>query len=273
MKTFQAIAIEPQVTFFERIFDAEVFSTMKNVPVFEPDEKKLSELSLAQLVEIYDTFARELNEKEVERFSTRQAGVRRVLAIINRTWEAGKGKRVQRSTKKDLVGTKKVAQTKSRKTFTPNGIGTINLKPKSTLAPARVGSKRAILIDCLAIKGGATMNQLQMVLSQSKQPWPPVSIKAGLTWDVNHEKGYGIKTEYQNGYERWCNGDRVTPCKFHAPVEQASELTEEERSKILDQAIVDGYQPDDDIQAVYRLVLPAGYTRILPHTPLRSSKK
>ena len=73
-----------------------------------------------------------------------------------------------------------------------------NLAPKAEAKACRAGTKQAILVDLLFRSGGASMAELREALA----PWKDITIKSGLGWDMNAIKGYGIRTTFENGYQR-----------------------------------------------------------------------
>ncbi len=79
----------------------------------------------------------------------------------------------------------------------------IHLAPKAEAKSCRAGTKQAILVDLLFRSGGASMSELREALT----PWKDVTIKSGLSWDMNAIKGYGITTTHENGYQRWLATD------------------------------------------------------------------
>ena len=72
----------------------------------------------------------------------------------------------------------------------------INLAPKAEAKPCRAGTKQATLVDLLSRPSGATMRELVDALGN----WKPVTVKSGLSWDMNAVKGYGIRTRFLTGY-------------------------------------------------------------------------
>lgn len=109
----------------------------------------------------------------------------------------------------------------------------INLAPKAKIFPCKAGSKQSILVDMLFREQGATMSELIAALSGGSKPWAEITVRSGLNWDMNSLKGYGIRTEILTG----------------------------------DEAIARGAASAEDLLHVYHLVLPAGMTAPLEHTP------
>ena len=151
----------------------------------------LGELSGTQMVALYNATAAELNTglTPVNRFATKEAGIKRVMANITDLWE------VARQAEKDKPAPKaeKAPKVKPAATAPRRGTG-INLAPLKTIYPCRAGSKQAILVDMLSREQGATMAELLEALSGGATPWKEVSVKSGLNWDMNKVKGYGIRT-------------------------------------------------------------------------------
>jgi hypothetical protein len=136
----------------------------------------------------------------------------------------------------------------------------ITLAPKKQVRACEAGTKQARLVDLLARPGGASMAELREVLA----PWKDVTIKSGLTWDMNHQKGYGIRTTFENGYQRWLATDYAGMGTFRAD-SHPDDLSEAEKAALLAENLANGYDPEE-VFAVYHLVLPAGLTAPIPHT-------
>lgn len=272
MNTFKIVTTTPEIIFFESEKDGLAYADKHDVIALEYAVDCLSGLSGGTLVEIYNRFAEALIVPMVNRFATKGAAVERVMKIMDQAWQEGVGKRVAVKKAAAKKATVKAAKpTTSRSAFVPNGIGTINLKPKSTVSPVRANTKRAILVDYLSQEAGVTAQELSDALGAGKKPWSPATIKSGLTWDMNHEKGYGIKTEYHTGYERWCAGDMVTLYSFPAPNKHPDEYSEAERLELFKKAMDAGYVPEDDRHAVYKLVLPEGVKEVPAHIPAKKA--
>lgn len=136
----------------------------------------------------------------------------------------------------------------------------INLAPKAEAKACRYGTKQAILVDLLFRSGGASMAELREALA----PWKDITIKSGLGWDMNHQKGYGIRTTHENGYQRWLATDYAGMGTFKGD-SHPDDNSEAEKAALLAQNLADGYNPGE-VFAVYHLVLPAGLTAPVPHT-------
>jgi hypothetical protein len=122
----------------------------------------------------------------------------------------------------------------------------ISLTPRLPIRAARKGSKQALLIDMLA--QGTTMKMLSEALkNHGGKAWTDVSIKTGFNWDVNHEKGYGVATEFvdePSGMVRFSRAD-------------ADEMLAEAQQRTDGKCVP---------RAVYFLVLPEGMEAPMPHT-------
>ena len=136
----------------------------------------------------------------------------------------------------------------------------INLAPKAEAKACRAGTKQAILVDLLFRSGGASMAELREALS----PWKDITIKSGLGWDMNHQKGYGIRTTHENGYHRWLATDYAGMGTFKGDT-HPDDNSEADKAALLAQNLADGYNPGE-VFAVYHLVLPEGLTAPVPHT-------
>jgi len=136
----------------------------------------------------------------------------------------------------------------------------INLAPKAEAKACRYGTKQAILVDLLFRSGGASMAELREALA----PWKDITIKSGLGWDMNHQKGYGIRTTHENGYQRWLATDYAGMGTFKGDT-HPDDNSEADKAALLAQNLADGYNPGE-VFAVYHLVLPAGLTAPVPHT-------
>jgi len=136
----------------------------------------------------------------------------------------------------------------------------IHLAPKTEAKACRTGTKQAILVDLLHRSGGASMAELREALA----PWKDVTIKSGLSWDMNAIKGYGIRTTHENGYARWLATDYAGMGTFKGDT-HPDDNSEADKAAMLAQNLAEGYDPSQ-VFAVYHLVLPAGMTTPVPHT-------
>ena len=103
------------------------------------------------------------------------------------------------------------AQPVARKTQSPRKPRGINLAPKAEAVACRAGTKQALLVDLLSRPCGATMNELIDALGN----WKPVTVKSGLSWDMNAVKGYGIRTSSSRASRR--SGSASTTMQGQGP--------------------------------------------------------
>ena len=142
----------------------------------------------------------------------------------------------------------------------------INLSPKAEAKACRYGTKQAILVDLLFRSGGASMAELREALA----PWKDITIKSGLGWDMNAIKGYGIRTTFENGYQRWLATDYAGMGTFKGDT-HPDDNSETDKAALLAQNLAEEYDPAE-IFAVYHLVLPEGMAAPVPHTPRVSAQ-
>ena len=76
---------------------------------------------------------------------------------------------------------------------------------------------------------------------------------------------YGIRTTHENGYQRWLATDYAGMGTFRGD-SHPDDNSEADKAALLAQNLADGYDPTE-VFAVYHLVLPAGMTAPVPHTP------
>ncbi len=139
----------------------------------------------------------------------------------------------------------------------------ISLAPKKQARACKAGTKQALLVDLLSRAGGASMAELREALA----PWKDVTIKSGLSWDMNAIKGYGIRTTFETGYQRWLATDYAGQGTFRAD-SHPDDVSEADRAALLADNLANGYDPDE-IFAVYHLVLPEGMAAPVPHDAKR----
>jgi hypothetical protein len=136
----------------------------------------------------------------------------------------------------------------------------ITLAPKREARACKAGTKQALLVDLLFRAGGASMSELREALA----PWKDVTIKSGLSWDMNHQKDYGIRTTFENGYQRWLATDYAGQGTFHAD-SHPDDVSEADKAALLADNLANGYDPAE-LFPVYHLVLPAGLSAPVPHS-------
>lgn len=81
---------------------------------------------------------------------------------------------------------------------------------------------------------------------------------------MNHQKGYGIRTTFENGYQRWLATDYVGMGTFRGDT-HPDDNSEADKAALLARNLAEGYDPGE-LFAVYHLVLPKGLTAPIPHT-------
>ena len=232
--------------------------------VGKPDH--LAELSGPQMVSLYNATCDVLNNASgmglthVKRFATKEAGIKRIMANLVDMFE------LERQNAKAAPAPKETKKEKTSAPKAPRKSAGINLKPMKTVYPCREGTKQAILVDALWV--GASMEDLLRLLSHGTA-WKEVSVKSGLNWDMNKVKGYGIRTEFQNAYERWleCDFESSGSVNLEGFNGHPDDCSEEDKQAIYDRWIAAGNDPEARDIAVYYLVLPEGMDKPLPHTP------
>ncbi|MES2336220.1 MAG: hypothetical protein V4551_16305 [Pseudomonadota bacterium] len=135
----------------------------------------------------------------------------------------------------------------------------INLAPKAKARACKAGTKQALMVDLLSREGGASMTELLRHL----HPWKIVTVRSGLSWDMNAIKGYGIRTTFESGYDRWLACDYEGQGTFHAD-SHPDDNSEADKAALLAQNLANGYNPGE-VFAVYHLVLPEGLTAPVLH--------
>jgi len=207
----------------------------------------LSELTMKQGAALFAATAAPLGIAPVKRFPDRTTAARRIwqnLAALSATTPAPE-----------------VAAKPAPKAKAPRKPRGINLAPKAEAVACREGTKQALLVDLLSRSCGASMTELLRHL----HPWKPVTVKSGLSWDMNSLKGYGIRTTFENGHQRWLACDYEGQGTFRAD-SHPDDLSEADKAALLEQNLAEGYDPAE-LFPVYHLVLPEGLTAPVPHTP------
>ena len=148
----------------------------------------------------------------------------------------------------------------------------INLAPKAEAKACRAGTKQAVLVDLLSRPCGATMNELIDALGN----WKPITVKSGLTWDMNAVKGYGIRTEFLTGFEAFVECHLDDCGTFGTAIDRAGVTSQHpddhsDHDALLALAHEHGYDQGERI-AVYHLVLPKGMDAPQPHTQSAKAK-
>lgn len=210
-------------------------------------EADLEALTGSQAVALFAATAAPLGIDPVKRFASKGAAARRIwqnLAALSAT-------------------TPEPAAKPAPKAKAPRKPRGINLAPKAEAVACREGTKQALLVDLLSRPCGASMTELLRHL----HPWKPVTVKSGLSWDMNSLKGYGIRTTFENGHQRWLACDYEGQGTFRAD-SHPDDLSEADKAALLEQNLAEGYDPAE-LFPVYHLVLPEGLTAPVPHTPAR----
>lgn len=266
--TFVLNLVSHKIAVYQTDAQAQTAATSGDfIVIYGPED--LEHLSGPQLVAFFNLTADFLKLAQVKRFADRQSGAKRLWANL-----LDFAKKVEPEAPKSKPG-RKPAEPKPAKA--PRAIGVVNLAPKAPIRACREGTKQAQMVDLLSDQLGASMAELRNALSQGGKPWQDVTIKSGLNWDLNKIKGYGIRTEFQDGYDRWLayDWDSMEDFPMNAAIEQATgrtdvahpdEFTADEKAKIREAAAALGYQFHKTVP-VYFLVYPAGQTGPVPHEP------
>ena len=146
----------------------------------------LSALSTKQLVTLYNEHA----PKPVSRFADRKTAEQRVAAVLPKT--------VAPKPEPILVAAAKPAKQSPKSLPTVTPVTTPAAKPfRKEPAPERIravraGTKIAAIIDLISRKQGATMAELQPLMS------PKTTVKNILNYDLNALVGYGYESRDGN---------------------------------------------------------------------------
>lgn len=221
------------------------------------------------LLEAFNFLQEKAGSKPISRFSDRAAAERRTMEALTAFYKREVTEPAEKKARKEKVAAERAAKTAERAanrtpakkkdattslsefmkpTSNPKGI---NLNPKDKVHPAREGSKQAKIIDLMARKNGVTFRELYEAL-QDGRPWSPVTVRSGLSWDVNYVKGYGIRTEH-------LNGDQFA-----------------KQGRLPEAEVLKHGQPDYDknlVLPVYFLTYPAGQSAPVPHTQRKTKVK
>ena len=225
----------------------------------------LSELTVKEGVALFAATAAPLGIAAVKRFPDRATAARRIwanlvgLSAAEAGAEAGAATDPQPVAQAQAAGQPSPAPRPSAAKAPRRSRG-INLAPKAEAKTCRFGTKQAYLVDVLSRSCGASMAERRAGLT----PWKDVTIKSGLSWDMNAIKGYGVHTTHENGYQRWLACDYEGMGTFAAD-SHPDDLDEAEKAALLETNLANGYDPAE-VFAVYHLVLPAGLTARVPHS-------
>lgn len=224
----------------------------------------LESLTMKQGAALFAATAAPLGVGPVKRFPDRTTAARRIwqnLAALSAT------KPEPEAAAKPAPKAKPVAKAKA-----PRRYRGINLAPKAEAKPCRAGTKQATLVDLLSRPCGATMNELIDALGN----WKPITVKSGLTWDMNAVKGYGIRTEFLTGFEAFMECHLDDCGTFGKALDRAGVTSQHpddhsDHDALLALAHGHGYDQGERI-AVYHLVLPEGMDAPVPHTQSAKAK-
>jgi len=226
-------------------------------------EEDLTGLTMAQGTALFAATAAPLGIAAVKRFPDRATAARRIWANLA-ALSAGQDGTAAPAATPEVPPAPEAAPAPAEAAKAPRRFRGINLAPKAEAKPCRAGTKQALLVDFLSRPGGASMAELREALT----PWKDVTIKSGLSWDMNHQKGYGIRTTFEDGYHRWLATDYAGQGTFHA---DSHPEDVSDKAALLAQNLANGYDPEE-LFHVYHLVLPAGLAAPHPHTPRAGAK-
>lgn len=221
----------------------------------------LNELTIKEGVALFAATAAPLGIAPVKRFPDRSTAARRIwanLCALSAVPEAAPEAPAQ-----PVPQPEPAPQPEAQKRHKPRRSRGITVAPKAQARACKAGTKQAVLVDMLSRPGGASMSELREALGN----WSDVTIRSGLTWDMAN-KGYGIRTTHEDGYQRFLATDYAGMGSFAADC-HPDDLTAAEKADLLARNLANGYDPEE-VFAVYHLVLPAGMTAPVPHTPARS---
>ena len=216
----------------------------------------LSELTMPQGAALFAATAAPLGIAPVKRFPDRATAARRIWAnLVALTAAAAAPGAVAAPLPHTVAQTAPAVQPKAQRRSRG-----IHLAPKADAKACRAGTKQALLVDLLHRSGGASMAELLRHL----HPWKAITVKSGLSWDMNAIKGYGIRTTFENGHQRWLACDYEGMGTFGAD-SHPDDLSEADKAALLERNLAEGYNPAE-LFAVYHLVLPEGMTAPVPHS-------
>ena len=216
----------------------------------------LSELTMPQGAALFAATAAPLGIAPVKCFPDRATAARRIWAnLVALAAAAAAPEAAAVPAPQPVAQTPAKAQPKAQRRSRG-----IHLAPKADAQACRVGTKQALLVDLLHRSGGASMAELLHHL----HPWKAITVKSGLSWDMNAIKGYGIRTSFENGHQRWLACDYEGMGTFNAE-SLPDDLSEADKVALLERNLAEGYNPAE-LFAVYHLVLPEGMTAPVPHS-------
>ncbi|WP_415393709.1 hypothetical protein [Paracoccus sp. SJTW-4] len=241
--------------FHPSLADAEAAADAKDHLIAQSPEC-LSGLTAAEGAALFAATAAPLGIAPVKRFASRDVAARRIWEnLVALSAAPAVPEAAAEPAPQPAVQPKAKAQPSAQKT--PRGM---TVAPKAEARACRAGTKQAILVDLLSRPGGASMAELRTALA----PWQDSTIKSGLSWDMGHQKGYGIRTTHENGYQRWLATDYEGMGTFRAD-SHPDDVSEADKAALLADNLANGYNPAE-LFAVYHLVLPEGMKAPVPHT-------
>ena len=143
----------------------------------------LTGLTVKQGAALFAANAAPLGIAPVKRFPDRAAAARRIWANLA-ALSAGAGDTSPAAATPEVTSAPEAAPAPAEAAKAPRRSRGINLAPKVEDMPCRAGTKQALLVDLLSRPGGASMAELREALN----PWKDVTIKSGLSWDMNHQR-------------------------------------------------------------------------------------
>lgn len=173
---------------------------MKQV-TFENTEytlEALEALTGGQLVVLHNRLAKTLDDSLVKRFADKPTAVKRTWALLE-ALPAPKQFPVEEKKEVRFNFNGREITPRRAKARTGTNIAAPGHKPIA----CRVGTKQSILLDMLARKEGASMEELMGALSTTKRPWGEAAVRSGFSWDMK-QKGYGVRSAVgEDGVERF----------------------------------------------------------------------
>jgi hypothetical protein len=218
-------------------------------------EADLSDLTMKEGAALFAATAAPLGIAPVKRFPDRTTAARRIWQNLV---ALSAGPAVPEAAPQPEAQPEAEAQPRA-KAKAPRRSRGIALAPKAQAVACRAGTKQALLVDLLSRSCGASMTELLRHL----HPWKPVTVKSGMSWDMNSLKGYGIRTTFENGYQRWLACDYEGQGTFHAD-SHPDDVSEADKAALLADNLANGYDPEE-LFPVYHLVLPEGMAVPVPH--------
>lgn len=158
----------------------------------------LQEYSTPELVKLYNNVlakCKKVEQKQVNRFSDKSAGIKRTWAMLQ-TYAEQHPATPEKAAKVKAVAAVKPEKVKTVSTNVKVARGTnLQPNPQFPVIACRSGSKQAILVDLLSRPGGASMAELLAGLSGGRKPWQEITVRAGFGWDLKR-KGYGVESRF-----------------------------------------------------------------------------